>query len=66
MDWKTYEALGLNLSMNEETTPRTVNGRSNREIQNQLSTPGDRQYHPNPEAYPAEGTPRGQVRSTQN
>jgi enterochelin esterase-like enzyme len=63
VDWKTYEALGLHLSMNEETTPRVVNGRSNREIQNALATPGDRQYHPNPEAFPAEETPRGSVRS---
>ena len=63
MDWKTYEALGLHLSMNDETTPRVVNGRSNREIQQALATPGDRQYHPNPEAFPAEGTPRGAVRS---
>jgi enterochelin esterase family protein len=63
VDWKTYEALGLHLSMNDDAIPRTVNGRSNREIQNALATPGDRQYHPNPEAFPAEGTPRGQVRS---
>ena len=63
LDWKTYEALGLHLSMNEETSPRIVNGRSNREIQQALATPGDRQYHPNPEAFPAEETPRGAVRS---
>jgi enterochelin esterase-like enzyme len=63
VDWKTYEALGLHLSMNDETAPRAVNGRSNREIQTALATPGDRQYHPNPEAFPAEGTARGAVRS---
>jgi enterochelin esterase family protein len=63
LDWKTYEALGLHLSMNEETSPRIVNGRSNREIQQALATPGDRQYHPNPEAFPADETPRGAVRS---
>jgi enterochelin esterase family protein len=63
LDWKTYEALGLHLSMNEQTTPRVVNGRSNRDIQNALATPGDRQYHPNPEAFAADATPRGQVRS---
>ena len=37
VDWKTYEALGLHLSMNEETTPRIVNGLSNREIQDALA-----------------------------
>jgi enterochelin esterase-like enzyme len=63
VDWKTYEALGLHLSMNDETAPRPDNGRSNREIQTALATPGDRQYHPNPEAFPAEGTARGAVRS---
>ena len=63
MDWKTYEALGLHLSMNDDDTPRVVNGRTNREIQQALATPGDRQYHPNPEAFPAEATPRGSVRS---
>jgi enterochelin esterase family protein len=63
MDWKTYEALGLHLSMNDDDVPRVVNGRTNREIQNALATPGDRQYHPNPEAFPAEDTPRGTVRS---
>jgi len=36
LDWKTYEALGLHLSMNEETSPRIVNGRTNREIQQAL------------------------------
>jgi enterochelin esterase family protein len=49
--------------MNDETAPRAVNGRSNREIQAALATPADRQYHPNPEAFPPEGTPRGGVRS---
>ncbi|HVM99949.1 MAG TPA: alpha/beta hydrolase-fold protein [Caulobacteraceae bacterium] len=62
MDLKTYEALGLHRSMSDGPM-REVNGRSNREIQNQLATPGDRQYHPNPEAFPAESTPRGTVRS---
>ena len=66
MDWKTYEALGLHLSMNDDDTPRTVNGRSNREIMDALATPGDRQYHPNPEAFPADGTPRGTVHSHRN
>ena len=65
MDTKTYESLGLHRSMSDEPGGggREVNGRSNREIQGALSTPGDRQYHLNPEAFPAEGTPRGSVRS---
>ncbi len=63
MDWDTYEALGLHLSLNDDDIPRVVNGRSNREIQQALATLGDRQYHPNPEAFPAEGAPRGTVRS---
>ena len=63
MDIETYQQLGLHLSMNDETTPRAVNGRSNREILQALSTPGDRQYHPNPEAFPSDDTPRGSVRS---
>jgi enterochelin esterase family protein len=66
MDIATYQQLGLHLSMNDETTRRIVNGRSNAEIQNALSTPGDRQYHPNPEAFPADETPRGTVRSYRN
>ena len=65
MDLKQYEALGLHRAMSDEPGGggRVINGRSNREIQGALSVPGDRQYHPNPEAYPAEGTPRGDVRS---
>src|SRR6516225_5421233 len=65
VDTKTYESLGLHRSMSDEPGGggREVNGRSNREIQGALSTPGDRQYHLNPEAFPAEGTPRGSVRS---
>ena len=43
MDIETYQQLGLHLSMNDETKPRVVNGRSNREILNALNTPGDRQ-----------------------
>lgn len=63
MDLKTYESLGLHRSMSDVDPTRVVNGRANREIQNALSTPGDRQYHPNPEAFPADGAPRGEVRS---
>jgi len=63
MDLKTYEAFGLHRSMSDVDPTRVVNGRANREIQNALATPGDRQYHPNPEAYPSEDTPRGSVQS---
>ena len=63
MDIETYQQLGLHLSMNDQTSPRVVNGRSNREIIDALNTPGDRQYHPNPEAFPSDDTPRGSVRS---
>jgi hypothetical protein len=65
MDTNTYESLGLHRSMSDETGggARAVNGRSNREIQQALATPGDRQYHLGPEAFVAEGTPRGSVRS---
>jgi enterochelin esterase family protein len=63
MDTKTYESLGLHRSMTDVDPGRVINGRANREIQNALSTPGDRQYHPNPESFIADGTPRGAVRS---
>jgi enterochelin esterase family protein len=63
MDLKTYEALGLHRAIDEVTPGVTINGRSNREIMGQLACDGDRQYHPNPEAFPAEGTARGSVRS---
>jgi enterochelin esterase-like enzyme len=63
MDLKTYEALGLHHAIDEVTPGIAINGRSNREIAKQLECDGDRQYHPNPEAFPAEGTARGAVRS---
>src|SRR5579883_1987108 len=65
VDLKTYEALGLHRAMSDEPGGggRMINGRSNREIQDALAPPADRQYNPNPEAFPAEGTPRGAVRS---
>jgi enterochelin esterase family protein len=63
MDTKTYESFGLNQSLSDVDPTRVVNGRANREIQNQLATPADHQYNPNPEAFPAEDVPRGAVRS---
>lgn len=61
MDLKTYQSLGLHQSLTDVDPTRVVNGRANREIMNVLSTPADRQYHPGPEAFPAEETPRGKV-----
>lgn len=61
MDTETYESLGLHISMSDNDSARVVNGRTNREIQGALATPGDRQYHPNPEAF--EEAPRGRVAS---
>ena len=49
--------------MTDVDPARVVNGRANREIQQALSTPGDRQYHPGPEAFVAEGVARGQVKA---
>lgn len=63
MDLETYEALGLHRAIDEFAPGATINGRSNREIMGQLETEADRQYHPNPEAFPNEGTPRGTVTS---
>lgn len=63
MDTQTYESLGLHRSMTDVDPTRVVNGRANREIQNALATPEDRQYNPCPEAYVVEGVPQGRVRS---
>ncbi|MGZ6016493.1 MAG: alpha/beta hydrolase [Phenylobacterium sp.] len=61
MDLETYQALGLDRSLSDVDPNRVVNGRANKEIQQALSVPGDRQYHPCPEAFPAGDLPRGQV-----
>ena len=63
MDTKTYEQLGLHIALGDADPGRVVNGRSNREILGALATPGDTQYHPCPEAFPAAGVPRGSVKS---
>ena len=63
MDTRTYESFGLHISMSDVDPTRVVNGRANREITGALSVPGDRQYNPCPEAFVAEGTPRGEVKS---
>jgi enterochelin esterase family protein len=62
LDLKDFESLGLTQSMMDVDFDRTVNGRSNiSQMQRALSTEGDRQYHLNPEAFPAEGTAQGHV-----
>jgi enterochelin esterase-like enzyme len=61
LDTKTFESFGLNVSMSDVDPGRTVNGRANREIQQALATPGDRQYNPCAEAFVAEGVARGRV-----
>ena len=58
MDFDTYRRYGL-----DGRGPLTANGRANAEIMNALDTPGDRQYHPCPEAYPRAGEPVGRVKS---
>ncbi|MFI4976973.1 MAG: alpha/beta hydrolase [Caulobacterales bacterium] len=63
MDTKTYESLGLHISMSDVDPTRVVNGRANREIQDALATAADRQYNPCPEAFVAEDVPRGRVTS---
>ncbi|HEX4197647.1 MAG TPA: alpha/beta hydrolase-fold protein [Caulobacteraceae bacterium] len=63
MDTKTYESLGLHMSLSDVDPARVVNGRSNREIRQALATEGDRQYHPCPEAVIADGVARGRVAS---
>jgi len=63
MDLKTYEALGLHRAIDEFAPGVEINGRSNREIMGQLEADADRQYHPNPEAFPPAGMPRGTVAS---
>jgi enterochelin esterase-like enzyme len=63
MDLQTYQGFGLHRSLSDVDPLRVVNGRFNREIEQSLFVPGDRQYHPCPEAHPGEDVPRGQVAS---
>ena len=58
MDYETYRRYGL-----DGRGPLTANGRANAEIMRALDTPGDRPYHPCPEAYPQPGAPSGRVKS---
>ncbi|MCB1686553.1 MAG: hypothetical protein KDI31_18785, partial [Pseudomonadales bacterium] len=43
----------------DQPTPAEVNGRSNADIRASLDHPGDRVYHPCPEAFPDEEVPAG-------
>ena len=62
MDIETYQRLGLHKPYGEEDFNGTgVNGRSNQEIEDAVDVPGDKQYHPCPEAYPDETVPTGNV-----
>ena len=64
MDFETYKQLGLNKPFGDDDFfGQVVNGHSNQEIQNALSVPGDKQYHPCPEAYPDDNVPVGKVTS---
>lgn len=58
MDYETYRRYGL-----DGRGPLRANGRANAEIMRALDTPGDRSYHPCPEAYPRPGAPSGRVKS---
>lgn len=58
MDYETYRRYGL-----DGRGPLTANGRANAEIMRALDTPGDRPYHPCPEAHPKPGAPSGRVKS---
>lgn len=57
MDFETYQRHGLH-----DRGPLVMNARANAEIVNALDTPGDRQYHPCPEAYPKADAATGRVK----
>ena len=62
MDVEDYLRLGLDKSFLDLGLGAEVNGRSNMEALEALDVPGDRQYHPCPEAHPGPDVPRGTVR----
>ena len=62
MDVEDYLRLGLEKSFLDRGLDAEVNGRSNMEALEALDVPGDRQYHPCPEAHPGPDVPRGVVR----
>ena len=61
-DLETYRKLGLDKGF---SWTGEINGRSPAEFRATLDAPGDRQYNPCAEAYPAAGTPRGSVKNTE-
>jgi enterochelin esterase-like enzyme len=58
LDHETYRALGL-----DTLAPLSVNGRDRSDFVVSLTAPGDANYNPCPEAYPAPETPAGEVKS---
>lgn len=64
MDIKTYQRLGLHKPFGDnDFFGQVVNEHSNSEIGDAMDVPGDKQYHPCPEAYPDETVPIGKVTS---
>ena len=62
MNVEDYLRLGLDKSFLDRGLDAEVNGRHNNEALEALDVPGDRQYHPCPEADPGPDVPRGTVR----
>jgi enterochelin esterase-like enzyme len=58
MDVENYLALGL-----DQPPPEKVNDQPGPDFMLSLNHPGDRMYHPCPEAYPGETVPAGTVKS---
>ena len=61
IDRQTFVRHGLDRQFNDGDIHAAINGRRNVEIVDMLDSPGDRQYHPCPEARPTPETPRGAV-----
>ena len=61
MNVEDYLRLGLDKSFLDGGLEAKVNGRHNNEALDALYVPGDRQYHPCPEADPGPDVPRGTV-----
>ena len=61
MDVETYTSLGLHVMFDEERVGIAVNGRENAELGKALNTEGDSAYHPCPQAFRRDDTPRGTV-----
>jgi len=61
MNVETYTGLGLHEMFDEDRVGITVNGRANAELAKALNTEGDAAYHPCPQAFRRDTTPRGTV-----